>query len=121
MNAIYFISGHLDLTVEEFALYYIPLIDAALKFNSSFVVGDARGADHMAQQYLLGKTDNVTVYHMFDSPRHNVGFKTMGGYKSDIERDVTMTVNSDSDIAWTRPGKEKSGTAKNVKRRLKKE
>ena len=114
---IYFISGHLSLTQEEFDTYYKPLIDKALSDNHSFVVGDARGADALAQNYLFGKTDKVVVYHMFESPRNNVGFPTEGGYESDELRDIAMTDNSDSDIAWVRKGREESGTQKNLNRR----
>lgn len=45
------------------------------------------------------------------------GFKTVGGFESDRVRDEAMTAASDADIAWVRPGREKSGTAKNLKRR----
>lgn len=114
---IHFISGHLSLTQKEFDTYYKPLIDKALSCNHSFVVGDAKGADTLAQNYLFEKTDRVTVYHMFDEPRYNVGFPTVGGYESDEERDVAMTDNSDTDIAWVRKGREKSGTQKNLDRR----
>ena len=114
---IYFISGHLSLTQEEFDTYYKPLIDKALSDNHSFVAGDARGADALAQNYLFGKTDKVVVYHMFESPRNNVGFPTEGGYESDELRDIAMTDNSDSDIAWVRKGREESGTQKNLNRR----
>ncbi|MEH2156970.1 hypothetical protein [Nostoc sp.] len=44
-----FISGHLDLTQAEFDHRYRFLIDNALKQNESFVVGDALGADILAQ------------------------------------------------------------------------
>ncbi len=117
---IYFISGHLDITEEEFREHYQPLIDNAHEADSSFVVGDAGGLDTRAQQYLSKIGANVVVYHMFDSPRNNVGFPTCGGFKSDNERDTAMTNSSDVDIAWVRPGREKSGTAKNIKRRAKK-
>ena len=61
---------------------------------------------------------NVVVFHMFDNPRNNAGgFSTAGGFKNDKERDAAMTNNSDADIAWVRPGREKSGTAKNLSRR----
>ena len=87
MGNIYFISGHLDLTEDEFNLYYKPIIDEALKNECEFIIGDARGADTMAQQYLFNKTDKVIVYHMFENPRNNMGnFKTIGGFKSDEER-----------------------------------
>ena len=114
---IHFISGHLSLTQEEFSVHYQPSIDKALSHKHSFVVGDAKGADTLAQDYLYGKTDKVTVYHMFESPRYNVGFTTTGGFLTDEERDSYMTDNSDSDIAWVREGREKSGTQKNLDRR----
>lgn len=44
----YFISGHLDLTVEEFRVHYTPRIATAIAEEASFVVGDARGCDLMA-------------------------------------------------------------------------
>jgi hypothetical protein len=114
---IYFISGHLSLTQDEFDTHYKSLIDEALSHNYSFVVGDAKGADTLAQKYLFGKTDRVVVYHMFETPRYNAGFPTEGGFQSDEERDIAMTNNSDSDIAWVRKGREKSGTQKNLDRR----
>lgn len=118
MGVTYFISGHLDLTKEEFEEHYVPMFDAALVAGSEFVVGDARGADAMAQQYLHGKTSLVRVYHMFDRPRNNAGFETVGGLKSDEARDQAMTIASNADIAWFRIGREDSGTARNVKRRM---
>ena len=118
-SQIYFISGHLDLTKQEFQEHYQSKIDDAIETGASFVVGDARGADSLAQHYLEGKTNSVTVYHMFEKPRNNIGFKTQGGFDSDASRDKEMTINSTADIAWVRPGRETSGTAKNLKRRKK--
>jgi len=114
---INFISGHLSLTQDEFNKYYKSKIDLALEKNESFVVGDTRGADTLAQNYLLGKSKNVIVYHMFETPRNNVDFKTKGGFKSDKERDRAMTKASTTDIAWVREGREKSGTQNNINRR----
>jgi hypothetical protein len=114
---IYMISGHLDLTAAEFAAHYAPQLDRALAAGDSFVVGDARGADTLAQQYLTGKTTAVTVFHMFHSPRNNAGFAAKGGFPGDKERDEAMTAASAADIAWVRPGRENSGTAKNIIRR----
>lgn len=113
----YFISGHLDLTAAEFEAHYRPALDAALAVGAAFVVGDARGADALAQNHLLGKTTAVVVYHMFADPRHNAGFPTVGGFTSDASRDERMTADSGADIAWVRPGREKSGTQRNVDRR----
>lgn len=113
-----FVSGHLNLTPEEFAQHYIPRLQQAVDEGHSFVVGDARGADTFAQAWLSQHHGQVTVFHMFDTPRTNGGdFVTRGGFTSDDERDAAMTAASDIDIAWVRPGRERSGTAKNLARR----
>lgn len=117
-----FISGHVDLTEQEFSDHYVRPIFSAVLDGDDFVLGDAAGADRMAADYLwsLRFTNpdmKVTVFHMFDSPRYNPGFPTQCGYQSDEERDAAMTAASDLDIAWVRPGREKSGTAKNLARR----
>ena len=117
---VYFISGHGDVTSDEFKSHYAFKIDIALKKGDcKFIVGDFRGLDAMAQKYLKDKNANVTVYHMFKSPMNNIGIhSTKGGFKDDKSRDSTMTKDSDFDIAWVREGKEHSGTAKNLKRRI---
>jgi hypothetical protein len=75
----------------------------------------------MAQALLAAhERDKVTVFHMFTAPRNNVGgFPTRAGFASDRERDEAMTAASTADIAWVRPGREKSGTAKSLARRKK--
>jgi len=114
----YFVSGHLKISSDEFEEHYIPLLEKALSEGAQFVVGDARGTDAKAQQWLSGQGANAVVYHMFENPRNNVGnFPTKGGFESDSERDTAMTQSSDFDIAWVRPGRESSGTAKNLARR----
>lgn len=119
MSRTAYISGHLDITVAEFIEHYSYRILEAFYAGHDFVVGDARGADTMAQEFLLGIGANVTVYHMFESPRYKFAllFPTIGGFQSDTERDAAMTAASDYDIAWVREGREKSGTAKNINRR----
>ena len=115
----YFVSGHLDLTLEEFRTHYVPRIAAALAEDSAFVVGDARGCDLMAQIFLRDtRALRVQVFHMLDRPRNNVGgFPTVGGFATDGDRDAAMTGASDADIAWVRPGRTSSGTAANLARR----
>ena len=127
MGKVYFISGHRDLTKEEFEKYYVPVIQEVIKNDSnspSFVVGDYEGCDYMAQVWLRNnyRPDKVTVYHMFTSPRHLASdkFNLSGGYKSDIERDSAMTSISDSDIAFIRHKRWTSGTAQNILRRYEK-
>jgi uncharacterized protein (DUF433 family) len=117
-RTVHYISGHLDLTEDEFEEHYRPKIDDAIARGDRFVVGDAPGADRMAQLYLHGKTHRVMVYHMKTSPRNNVGFHTVSGFESDTERDEQMTYNSTTDIAWVRPGREDSGTRRNLDRRI---
>lgn len=119
---IYFISGHRDIDDHHFGLY-TRVIDRALDAASvsgipvEFIVGDYHGVDDLAQQYLKAKNATVTVYHMFTEPRHNAGFPTKGGFATDHDRDLAMTMASDDDIAFVMPGKEGSGTAQNLVRR----
>jgi len=125
----YFISGHLDLTPEEFEEHYVPHLeralagDAGVRAGVAFVVGDApRGADRMAQDWLVarGVAHRLTVYHMLVTARYAVDeARCSGGFRSDGERDRALTMDSDVDIAWVRPGREDSGTARNLKRRAK--
>lgn len=138
MSKTYFISGHLDLTEKEFNKFYKERIQNAMSNDAKFVVGDAKGADSLAQQFLAKydltgclKDYKVTVYHMFEKPRNNPNnFKTIGGFQSDEERDKQMTLNSDEDILWQRPVEEQkkklgkkynplfiNGTLKNMLRR----
>ena len=124
---IYFISGHRDITEAEFQQEYARkiLLLAYKDTDVNFVVGDCIGVDATAQTLLSDLVSrgvipysHVKVYHMFTAPRHNVGsFRTVGGFKSDDERDSAMTNASDEDIAWVRPGREGSGTHKNILRR----
>lgn len=151
MSTTFFVSGHLDLTRQEFAEHYEPKLLAALKEGAQFVVGDAPGADFQTQRFLhenwalSGKATRAelcTVFHMLERPRHSYGsgygsndpnlpkdtwhgprggFPLRGGFKSDRERDETMTQVSDDDIAWVRPSgskKHSSGTAQNIQRRF---
>lgn len=128
MKKTLFISGHLDLTQEEFDLHYAPTIRSAYASGHSFVVGDAKGCDLMAQQLLhdldAGSDPTFTVYHMFERPRNCVQpvalSRTVGGFTSDEERDAAMTQASDEDIAWLRPSNSSNrgrGTRRNLERR----
>lgn len=119
---IAFVSGHRDVSVDEFDEHYKPKLLNAMEQGHQIVVGDYEGVDYMAQSFLsFHEYTNVLVYHMFTKPRYYVGtFNTVGGFISDEDRDSAMTNVSDYDIAWVRPGKNKSGTAINIRRRLNK-
>ncbi len=121
-NQSAFVSGHLDLTQAEFDEHYRHKIyEALVDYNDLIVVGDSRGADFMAQQYVrdLGYVERLRVFHMFVQPRNIVDGATVlaCGFETDEARDNSMTLHSHYDIAWVREGRENSGTAKNIKRR----
>ena len=140
---IYFISGHRDLSYEDFNKYMIKIIHVANPKNDKkckFLVGDCNGLDKMAMDFIynmlidpliyekgISKAELV-IYHMHDSPRNTpldfpieelkkVGVKFLGGFKSDEERDSAMTRDSDFDIAFIKDDRWDSGTAQNIKRR----
>lgn len=120
----YFISGHRDITQDEFIDNYAREIYRAAIEGDKFVVGDYEGADMYALALLwaigISRKVDVTVYHMGDKPKFPEkcnDFPWMGGFKTDEERDAAMTAISDEDIAWVREGKEDSGTAINLRRR----
>lgn len=119
---IYFISGHRDLTWEEFAKWYTPLINTIYHTDkdAKFVVADCEGCDSMAQDYLvaIGAT-RVVTYHIRNRTKYvaNKSWTQTSEYTSDIERDTVMTKVSDCDIAFIREGREDSGTAQNILRR----
>ena len=65
-----FVSGHLDLTEEEFTFYYAKPIEIAHSLGHNIVVGDARGCDEMTQRFIstLEKSKSKTfVYHIFEA------------------------------------------------------
>lgn len=121
----YFISGHRNITEEEFENNYGHALYEASCEQSCFVVGDYYGVDIMAQNYLVDSLkidpDRITVYHMFEAPRNiNPKIKNIkGGFGSDSERDAAMTEASDEDIAFVRDPKKWSGTGENILRRHK--
>ena len=121
----YFISGHRNITPEQFERYINEIHAVYVTDNDAhFVIGDYQGVDIMAQDFLLDvlkiEPERVTVYHMFDSPRNAnpkvINFK--GGFVSDSERDTAMTNASFRDIAFVADNKVMSGTAENILRRF---
>lgn len=119
----YFVSGHRDLTQEEFEEHYVPLINfiVAEDFYSKFVVGDWEGCDNMFIQYMEDNHTDIPIdIYYVDILRVRTGnYNSYRLLKCDNydECDASMTKYSTFDIAWIRPGKEDSHTAKNIKRR----
>ncbi|AGF85328.1 hypothetical protein QJ854_gp454 [Moumouvirus goulette] len=137
---IYFISGHTDLTEQEFNLLYRNIIiEATTNPDNKFVMGNAPGVDFMAQKLLIEILGNdaynrITVFHRGNDPGTiaDPKLKTKGGFKSHNEKDAAMTMISDIDIAFVRSFEESkklygekfnsnriSGTQKNILRRQK--
>lgn len=142
----YFISGHRDITPEEFEKFYVPAIV------------DVMAANFIAN-YIKENTDDaecppciLSIYHMFSEPRFRVGVAGqdgfyhvdmvdelnadlcedddpytiddcpivhyVGGFETDRDRDSAMTNVSSEDIAFIRSkSKWDSGTAENILRR----
>jgi hypothetical protein len=113
----YFVSGHLDLSPEEFKCYYqSQLQEAAAKPGSLFVIGSApRGADVLALEYLLTecKVDprRITIFVFSKHPDRVKALQSKCndqkvnvrlGFSSDDQRDAALTYSSDADIAWVR-------------------
>ena len=125
IDKTYFISGHRNITENEFEKYKTSILTILEQTpDALFVVGDYYGVDIMVQNYLLDELnvvpEQITVYHMFETPR-NINPKvinTIGGFKNDEERDAAMTVNSSKDIAFVRDHTKLSGTAQNLLRRM---
>lgn len=119
----YFVSGHRDLTKEEFERYYVPFIDLVISEDNfaEFVVGDWEGCDSMFVKYMedLYADIRINIFYV-DTPRikggeyNNYFFRKCESYD---ECDATMTACSHFDVTWVRPGREDSHTAKNIKRR----
>lgn len=114
-----FISGHLDLSLEQFHMHYVPKLKMAIEKGHQFVMGNAMGADTMALEYLLQNCpskDRITVYVYAKRPEVQqgisfrlskmVGVHVVSGFKTYLDRDATCTKASTNDIAWVRPKEE---------------
>ena len=125
---IYFISGHRDLTLDEFETHYIPLLNKILEDDpyARFLVGDWEGCDEYAVRYLITKPvyPIITIYCV-DGPRSKflqdlvfqIGRIHTKLCKTYDECDASMTADSHFDVTWIRPGRGDSHTAGNIKRR----
>jgi hypothetical protein len=101
---VYFVSGHDDLSEEEFDEYYAPRLDRLMQKDLYFIVGDSNGADAMAQGYFAARGyQKVMIYHAGDAPKINVGnFGCVGGFKGDKTKNIAMTMDSFDDVVYVR-------------------
>jgi hypothetical protein len=139
----YFVSGHLDLSEDEFAAHYAaPMRAAANERASRFVIGNARGADTMALRYLLEglrvSPHRVSIFVAGRGWLHALRERTLyqrcalaaHPFPGIGIRDACLTLSSNHDIAWVRsPSRSKqlygakyrpnriSGTQQNLDRR----
>lgn len=148
---VWFVCGHLDLKEDEFLAHYKPRLDALLERvklgeQLRFVMGNARGADTMALQYLLQHSitmcpQNICVHVLGwkdgeQNLREERRLTALGvqvhlyGTTDPEFRDANMTLLSTHDLAWVRsPATTKrllgnkydpnriSGTQQNINRR----
>jgi hypothetical protein len=144
MSRIAFVSGHVEIEQADFILHYKAELDKAVAEGHHFVIGNAKGVDTLALQYLLveQKVDpkSITVF-VFDRYRNQEEIAklyqekckvhTRTGFASYTDRDKAMTLASDYDIAWVRDvetakklygqdwtASKKSGTQLNLERRI---
>lgn len=143
INYKLFISGHRDLTQDEFNDIYIPPILKYIEWlnedhshifdkkSLTFYIGDCSGCDEMAIQYItdniLPKYDNIYLIicccsFEFEGKKEykfdNKNISIINSFDSHEERDTYMTLNTDADLLYIRPGKWDSGTAQNFVKRV---
>ncbi|KAL6718004.1 hypothetical protein ACLMJK_004089 [Lecanora helva] len=118
---IAFISGHMDITPEQFLQHYQPRLDLALSQGHHFVIGDAKGLDGTALTYLLEQRGKYPDVHQritvhASRPGQVRWYQDLGvgvectpekyDKKSPrarhLNRDARMTRASDYDILWAR-------------------
>jgi hypothetical protein len=114
------VSGHIDISHSEFATHYHNLLDEAIARGDLFILGDAKGTDEMALDYILERdpTAHITVYasrahrvQEFRDKNIQAVFvealqKQASGRQRHLQRDAEMTKASDYDILWVRSEEE---------------
>lgn len=114
--------GPENITQEEFAQHFIPLIEGVLKSNPFFILSDSNSLDKFAQDFLTGKTTRVTIYHCGDVCQYNAGnFPTDIGYDSEQEVRASLSFLSTKDLTWARPGEDPARLKKVLDRRKSRE
>jgi len=137
---IAFVSGHTDITHDEFQSLYVPALDAALDAGHGFIMGSSPGCDQMAIQYLREHGCSNLIVTTYPNKRLKLTPTSgnLGGnqvvvrrWKCWDDKDADMTLRSDYDIAFPRTEEQQrsiygpkyrhrvSGTQRNIDRRTK--
>lgn len=135
-----FISGHRNISEEEFETHYKSKIDHFIHWinhsdsylNSpkklTFYIGDCDGCDKMAINYIISKLSRniklviCSLKEPFEgqidySLCSNDNITVIKEFDTHEDRDTYMTVNTNYDILWIRQNEWGSGTAQNFVRR----
>jgi adenine-specific DNA-methyltransferase len=114
MNKIVFISG--SRHIKELPQSALDSLDKIIELGLRVIVGDCQGVDSLVQKYLKSKNyTKVTVYHIGNYPRFNLGFKTVKVQGTrQVDKDIEMSNKAHYGLTiWD--GKSK-GTKNNIDR-----
>ncbi|AFD08583.1 hypothetical protein [Solitalea canadensis] len=120
-----YVFGNGNISFDDFKKHYEEVINPYLNNEEvSFLLCDFRGVDTLIMELLKCKTSNVSIYHIGERARYlpdkfNTkvgGWKILGGYENDQERDHEVIKKCTHFIAidFNSDHKRKSGTAKNM-------
>lgn len=107
MSRTFFISGHPDITAEEFRKHYEHRIRKynAEYIDSKFIVCDESEFDRMAQDFLrrIGvPPKSITIYHMSRRAPINRHQYNTKAFARACARNHAATMASTHDILWIR-------------------
>lgn len=115
----YYITGHRDLSKEEFNRIYLPKINDIIREDSNalFLVGTCEGVDLYTRQYLTKYNIRFQIY----GPHHGMDlsntFTQVYFFPSYEDATKEMIKKSDITIGFIKPGRESSFTALNILKR----
>jgi hypothetical protein len=106
------ISGHINILHSKFAIYYYSPLNKAIAKGNLFILGDAKGTDEMALDYILERDSAVyiTIYILrahrvqeFQDKNIQVVFieaiqKGASGSQKHLQRDTEIMNASDYNI-----------------------
>ena len=121
---ILYIFGNGNLSYQDFHTFYVGQLQRVQDLNPSYILGDFRGADTMAMEYLKTASRNVRIFHMGARPRYYpdayctlVGkWKKVGWFKSDESRDDAAIESCTHYLAvdFNSDENRKNGTRRNI-------